>query len=324
MIDLNKLSKNLNSSFLKPWTKFLVDKTASALDPATHGDLEKWQHTLSQIPQGNSSNADLQKSAITIGQADDMLPEDLQCLKQTLLALKPWRKGPFSVHGIDINTEWRSDWKWDRLSPYISPLKGRNVLDIGCGNGYHCFRMLGDGAASVIGIDPMLLFLTQFLAIKKMAGDIPVDLLPLKIEDLPNDITGFDTVFSMGVLYHRRSPIGHIEKLRDLLRRDGELVLETLVIEGGPNECLLPEGRYAKMRNVWFIPTTEMLTTMLKRCGFQDIRIVDSTPTSIQEQRATDWMTFQSLKDFLDPNDHRKTSEGYPAPIRAIVIAKAP
>ncbi|MCK5863518.1 MAG: DUF1698 domain-containing protein, partial [Marinobacter adhaerens] len=51
---------------------------------------------------------------------------------------------------------------------------------------------------------------------------------------------------------------------------------------------------------------------------------VDVTPTTTDEQRSTDWMRFNSLQDFLDPNDPSKTVEGYPGPLRATVIAEKP
>nr|WP_169730591.1 DUF1698 domain-containing protein [Carnimonas nigrificans] len=44
-------------------------------------------------------------------------------------------------------------------------------------------------------------------------------------------------------------------------------------------------------------------------------------PIPADEQRSTEWMTFQSLKDFLDPEDQHKTIEGYPAPRRALLVA---
>jgi tRNA (mo5U34)-methyltransferase len=145
----------------------------------------------------------------------------------------------------------------------------------------------------------------------------------LGIEDLPANLQGFDTVFSMGVFYHRQSPFAHLAELKGALRKGGELVLETLVIEGKADQVLVPEGRYAKMRNVWFIPTTLTLAGWLRRAGFQNIRLIDSSPTSSAEQHATDWMRFESLNDFLDPEDTTRTVEGYPAPRRAILLATA-
>lgn len=236
----------------------------------------------------------------------------------------PWRKGPFDLFGIHIDTEWRSDWKWDRVKDHIQELRGRTVLDVGCGSGYHCWRMRGAGAELVIGIDPTLVFNMQYQAMARYLPDEPVYVLPVGIDDVPPDLRAFDAVFSMGILYHRRSPIDHLFELRACLSRGGELVLETLVIEGEEGEVLLPGDRYAQMRNVWFIPTVATLELWLRRCGFENIRTVDVNTTSLEEQRATDWMHFQSLTDFLDPEDKTKTVEGYPAPRRAIITATAP
>jgi tRNA (mo5U34)-methyltransferase len=239
--------------------------------------------------------------------------------------LHPWRKGPFKLFDLEIDTEWRSDWKWDRIEPHIQPLDNRLVLDVGCGNGYHCWRMLGCGAKRVIGIDPSAKFIFQFSAIKKYAGlELPIDILPLGIEDIPEKMASFDSVFSMGVLYHRRSPMDHLRELRELLRPGGQLILETLVIEGGNGSSLVPEGRYAKMPNVWFLPSPETLISWLCKQGFVNAKIIDVTATSTQEQRRTDWMTFESLDNFLDSHNKSKTIEGHPAPIRAAVIAEAP
>jgi tRNA (mo5U34)-methyltransferase len=181
--------------------------------------------------------------------------------------------------------------------------------------------MLGAGAKMVVGIDPLLLNVMQFQLIRKLHGEAPVYVLPLGIESVPYGLKAFDTVFSMGVLYHRRSPIDHLLELRDCLQPGGELVLETLVIDGRLGEVLLPEGRYAKMRNVWFLPSCETLMSWLKRCGFINIRMIDVTKTSIEEQRSTEWMQFHSLKDFLNAENPQLTYEGLPAPKRAIIIA---
>ncbi|KZY75320.1 tRNA 5-methoxyuridine(34)/uridine 5-oxyacetic acid(34) synthase CmoB, partial [Oleiphilus sp. HI0067] len=233
-----------------------------------------------------------------------------------------WRKGPFELFNTHIDTEWRSDWKWDRVSPHISPLANKNVLDVGCGSGYHCWRMLGEGANRVIGIDPSYLFLMQFNAIKKYCGrDAPIHLLPIKMEDVHPQLEHFDTVFSMGVLYHRKSPIDHLYELKGALKPGGELVLETLVVEGELGYSLMPEDRYAMMRNVWYLPSVPTLELWLRRAGFTDIKCVDLDQTSLDEQRATEWMDFQSLADFLDPANPNLTVEGYPAPLRATLVA---
>lgn len=326
MINLEYLKNDLKNTPIEEWCDFFIDAIQKKLAEYTHGELLEWQKLLDDLPNIKSSSLNL-NDAVIIGQKTDLekklLPDEIEHFVKKLKILHPWRKGPFELFGINIDTEWRSDWKWDRIKPHLSNLKNRTILDVGCGNGYHCWRMLGEGANLVIGIDPSQKFLAQFSIIKKYIGDLPVHLLPLGIEDMPQDVNkqGFDTVFSMGVLYHRKSPIDHLLELKNLMGQNGELVLETLVIDGDENQVLVPSGRYAQMRNVWFLPSVKALELWLARCGFKNIKSVDVNQTSLEEQRTTDWMHFHSLKNYLDPNDCNKTIEGYPAPKRATVIA---
>lgn len=320
-----ELYSELAAGRLAPWLEALPAQVQAALYEAPHGKRDLWLQTLEQLPDLSASSCDFTQGAVRIGQVADASKEQQAALRQALEVFIPWRKGPFEVFGIPIDTEWRSDWKWERVAPHLSPLQDRLVLDVGCGSGYHLWRMLGAGAQQVIGIDPSLFFLMQFQLIKHYAGQQPVHFLPLKSEDLPDfQGKGFDTVLSMGVLYHRRSPLDHLQELKNALRAGGELVLETLIVEGDVHTALMPEDRYGKMRNVWFIPSVAMLELWLRRLGFEDIRTVDVTPTTTAEQRSTEWMRFESLKDFLDPNDPSRTVEGYPAPVRAVIIATAP
>jgi len=321
MIDYQPLYNNLLDAKADAWVKILPQQLATALDLTRHGNLEQWQTVIECLPKLATTHRLLDADAVQIGLSDDLSEAARMQLEHQLKALHPWRKGPYNLFGINIDTEWRSDWKWNRLKNHISPLKHRMVLDVGCGNGYHCWRMLGARAKMVIGIDPLLLNVMQFQLVRKLYGEAPLYVLPLGIEELPYGLNAFDTVFSMGVLYHRRSPVDHLLELRDCLQPGGELVLETLVIDGRLGEVLLPEGRYARMRNVWFLPSCETLISWLKRCGFKNIRLVDVTTTSIEEQRSTEWMQFNSLKDFLSPENPQLTCEGLPAPKRAIIIA---
>jgi len=247
--------------------------------------------------------------------------EDPESLRETLMVFHPWRKGPISLGGVTIETEWRSDWKWDRVEPHIR-LAGQRVLDIGCGNGYFGLRMLGAGAELVVGIDPTLVFVMQWLACRHFSGDIANYVLPLGIEDLPADPVAFDTVFSMGVLYHRKDPSHHLERIFSLLRPGGTMVLETLVLtDGRRQDLLVPQGRYARMRNVWAVPGVDRLIHWVRKAGFQAIELVDTTRTTTGEQRSTAWMRFESLAEALDPLDPKRTIEGHPGPVRALLIA---
>ncbi|WP_165311650.1 tRNA 5-methoxyuridine(34)/uridine 5-oxyacetic acid(34) synthase CmoB [Vibrio ziniensis] len=307
---------------LQPWLNVLPQQLTD-WQQQPHGDLDRWLRALNKISNSQPDNIDL-KESVTVSNNEPLSSGEQKKLESLLKTFHPWRKGPYHLHGIHIDTEWRSDWKWGRLLPHISPLKNRSVLDVGCGNGYHMWRMLGEGAYQVIGIDPSELFLVQFEAVRKLMGDNQkVHLLPLGIEQLP-ELKAFDTVFSMGVLYHRRSPIDHLIQLKNQLVSGGELVLETLVIEGDENAVLVPFDRYAQMRNVYFFPSALALKAWLEKVGFVDVRIVDENVTSLGEQRSTEWMTHNSLPDYINPNDPTKTVEGYPAPRRAILVAKNP
>lgn len=298
------------------------EKIATNYSSGNHGDVNKWLALLSQIPEITFSGINLDQAQIIIGNKSDCDDEQRNSLSKLLLEFQPWRKGPFKLFGINLDAEWRSDWKWDRLKNEIAPLNDKTVLDVGCGNGYYSLRMLGAGAKHVIGIDPTLLYVSQFMVLNHFIKTDSAHVLPLSLEDLPENQPVFDTVFSMGVLYHRKSPLEHLARLHGYIRVDGELVLETLIIDGETQTVLEPEGRYAKMRNVWQIPTVKTLENWLESVGFQNIRLIDVTITTTEEQRCTDWMKFESLENFLDPTDSTRTIEGLPAPRRALMIAK--
>lgn len=319
MIDLAPLAARLQDSPLGTWAASLQAQLDAKL-AVGHGDLPRWRAALEALPALNASQVELHQRFALDGVCSEPLRS---ALRQALLGLSPWRKGPFELFGVHIDTEWRSDWKWQRVAAHLD-LQGKRVLDVGCGNGYYLWRMLGAGAREVIGIDPNWLFFCQFLALQRYLPQQPAWHLPLALEELPAKLEGFDTTFSMGVLYHRRSPIDHLLELKDTLRRGGELVLETLVVEGDAQQVLVPEDRYAQMRNVWFLPSVPALLLWLRRAGFVEARCVDVSVTSVEEQRSTEWMRFQSLADFLDPADPARTVEGLPAPRRAVLIARKP
>jgi tRNA (mo5U34)-methyltransferase len=323
MIDYSSFLTRLQQSGLDKWAAQLTTVLPKLLSAQRHGDLPRWYDALAAMPDVATDNIDLDRNIVRI-RGDNTSAEQREQLHSALRKLHPWRKGPYDLFGVQIDTEWRSDWKWERLKNQIAPLQGRKVLDVGCGNGYHCWRMRGAGAELVVGIDPTLLFVMQFAALQKYLRDDHVAVLPLGIEHVPQKLRFFDTVFSMGVLYHRRSPFDHLLELRDALRPGGQLVLETLVIDGGVGEILVPDDRYARMNNVWFLPSTAALTQWLKKVGFKNPQLLNATMTTTEEQRSTEWMTFQSLSHCLDPLDATRTIEGYPAPKRAILIAEAP
>lgn len=320
--EFNDFYKVLADSSLAHWLETLPAQLR-VWQQQPHGEFHKWQRVIQQLPALTAKHIDLQNK-VELGQAEEANTGEQARIRGLLKQLMPWRKGPFDLFGVHIDTEWRSDWKWDRVAPHISDLTGRTVLDIGCGSGYHLWRMLGAGAELAVGIDPGELFVSQFRAVRKFVpAELAqrIELLPLGIEHMPK-LQAFDTVFTMGVLYHRRSPIDFLQQCIDQLRKGGELILETLVIDGDENTVFVPGERYAQMPNVWFLPSSAALCHWLERLGMRNVRVVDECVTTVEEQRATEWMESHSLADFLDPNDHSKTIEGYPAPKRAVIVAE--
>jgi tRNA (mo5U34)-methyltransferase len=318
IFDYSALKQELKESRLAPLLEAVPENFVARIN---HGDFPGWRQVLESLPVLEPASYNLLEE-VRIGEAGQCSDEQRQVLKDLLLGLHPWRKGPFNLFGLKVDTEWRSDWKWDRLIPHIAPLHNRTVLDVGCGNGYHCWRMAGAGARRVIGVDSHLLFNMQYWAVRHFLPQAPVHVLPLSLELVPAGLNSFDTVFSMGVLYHNRSPFDHLYALKDCLRPGGELVLETLVIDGEDGMALLPQGRYARMPNVWFLPSCATLENWLHKAAFKNIRLADMTVTTTEEQRSTEWMNFESLAQALNPDDTALTIEGYPAPKRVIFIAE--
>jgi len=311
---------DLSDTSLAPHAEALATSVEQMGHALKHGHLPQWEAAVQSLPPTKACPFSIHNGAIRI----DIQETDVGAsnIEQSLRGLMPWRKGPFQFGSVSIDTEWRSDWKWERIASHLSDLEGRTVLDVGCGNGYHLWRMRKAGAALSLGIEPSLLYIKQFDAAQHFLQDRRVQMLPLTLEALPAPMNSFDTVFSMGVLYHRRDPQEHLAQLKQAMTPDGELVLETLVIPGEDSSTLEIESRYANMRNVYQLPSVKRLCEWLTSGGFEQQRVVDVTTTSTDEQRSTDWMTSHSLAQALDPEDASKTVEGHPRPLRATVICR--
>ena len=304
-----------------PWLRALCDRAGGSLDEHAHGDLARWQQALMALPPARSGMK-VEGSGVVLGEP----VADRGGLRDVLMQFHPWRKRPLEIGGVAIDTEWRSDWKWDRVRKHLGlgiDLNGARVLDIGCGNGYFGWRLLAEGTALVVGIDPTLVFVMQWLACHHFAGDLRNYVLPLGIEDLPSGAPAFDAVFSMGVLYHRRDPLEHLHHIRSLLKPGGTLVLETLIWpEQEVGAEWKPPARYARMRNVWSVPRVEVIVHWLEQTGYSGVRLLDINQTCVDEQRRTEWMRFESLAEALDPENPGLTVEGFPAPTRALFLAR--
>ncbi len=242
---------------------------------------------------------------------------DEKSIYDTAKLLMPWRKGPFEVGETFIDSEWKSDVKYNLLRPHFN-LKGKKVADIGCNNGYYMFRMQEDNPALLVGFDPSPLYKTQFDFINHFVkSEIVYELLG--VEHLEFYEEKFDTIFCLGVLYHRSDPVAMLKSLYKGLEKKGEVILDTFYIDGEEEMALCPESSYSKIPNIYFVPTIKALKNWSMRAGFTAFEVLETSVTDAGEQRKTEWIEGQSLEDFLDKDDKTKTVEGYPAPQRVYV-----
>lgn len=306
----------LFGSSLEPHKEALKSLTHAVIERINQGDLARWLAAYEDLPELTGVEWLKGQEAISIKSTSQVSAQ----LTEALKALQPWRKGPFFIDDVFVDAEWRSDFKWQRLKEHLPELHNRTILDVGCGNGYYMFRMAEEQPRLLLGVEPGLLQNVQFWAIEKYVQS-GAAVLPLRVQELPVNMRCFDVVFSMGILYHRKSPMAHLEQLKNLLSPGGTLVLETLVVDGDEHTCLVPVGRYAQMRNVWFLPSPDMLCIWLQKIGFKNTQVVDTSVTTTAEQRGTEWMQFHSLPQFLTA-DEQQTTEGHPPPKRVIITCQ--
>ena len=317
MNDLKRLQDKIANSALSALEPFA---NPTKLLQVGHGRFLSPRENLSKIIRTHAEHK-IFGDVIEVGNKAEIDPALQSILYDQLMELQPWRKGPFRLFGVHIDSEWQCHMKWARLKSHILPLTGKSILDVGSGNGYFGFRMLEAGANLVVGLEPHIPYLSQFWAIKLFLPDTDNYVLPYRLEDVSENNYCFDTVFSMGVIYHRRSPLDHILQLKKCLAPGGQLVLDTLFVEGPAGFCLMPKKNYARMRNVWFIPSKGTMGQWLAKCGFANINVVNTSTTSNIEQRKTKWMPFESLDSGLDPSNSALTIEGHQSPRRIILVA---
>ncbi|HHO65843.1 MAG TPA: tRNA 5-methoxyuridine(34)/uridine 5-oxyacetic acid(34) synthase CmoB [Epsilonproteobacteria bacterium] len=283
----------------------------------TWKNIKPYQEAIAALPEYTNVKVTL-ADRIEV-QIEDISSEDLEQIKQTALLMKPWRKGPFQFNELFIDSEWQSQIKYNLLEPHFN-LKDKIVGDIGCNNGYYLFRMLSQKPEKLIGFDPSAIYYSQFLFVNHfIKSDIVYELLG--VEHVEFYEHRFDTLFCLGVLYHRSDPVAMLKSLFKGLNKGGELILDTFMIDGEEEICLTPRDRYSKIPNIYFVPTVNALKNWCYRAGFESVEVLEIMKTELNEQRKTEWIDTQSLEDFLDPDDPTKTVEGYPAPKRVYLKA---
>lgn len=276
----------------------------------------RYRDPMRSVQHLRASSCDFTGDVVRIGTAADLLPDEHQLVHSVLRGFMPWRKGPFSVFGINIDAEWRSERKWNRIVPELPDLSGKTIADIGCNNGYYMFRMASKKPEFVLGFEPYVQHYYTFNTLNTFAGQNQLQVELLGIEHLNLFPECFDVIFCLGILYHRPSPIEALRDLHTALKPGGCLIVESQAIPGSDPVALFPMQTYAKVPGTWFVPTAACLRNWLARAGFRDVHFFCEHPMSSEEQRPTSWMTFESYEDFIDKHNPTRTIEGYPAPLR--------
>ena len=283
----------------------------------TWKNIRPYQEAIASLPMYENINVSYGDTVtVTI---DNLSTNQAEQIEETARLMLPWRKGPFAINDLFIDSEWQSHIKYNLLEPHFD-LKDKIVGDIGCNNGYYLFRMLTHAPKKLIGFDPSAIYYSQFQFMNHfIQSNIVYELLG--VEHVEFYEHQFDVLFCLGVLYHRSDPVAMLKSLYKGLNKGGELILDTFMIDGDEEICLTPKDRYSKIPNIYFVPTVPALINWCYRAGFESVEVLETMVTESNEQRKTDWIETQSLEDFLDADDPTKTVEGYPAPKRVYLKA---
>lgn len=284
--------------------------------------ITRYREIMATIDGLRAATVETAGDVVKIGAATEITKEERDTLYTALQAFMPWRKGPFEVFGIEVDAEWRSERKWNRILPTLPNLTDQVIADIGSSNGYYMFRMAHHQPRLVLGFEPYLHHYFAFQTLNRMAGLANLHTELLGVEHLGLFPESFDTIFLMGILYHHPSPIAILREALAALKPSGTLIVESQIIPGEDPVALFPDGRYGKVPGTYFVPTASCLRNWLVRAGGEEVELIFSHPMDNKEQRRTDWMEFESFDDFMDPADSKRTVEGYPAPHRAAFRAK--
>lgn len=120
-----------------------------------------------------------------------------------------------SLKGLDGAGEWPA------LESMLPDLRGKRVLDLGCGFGWHCIYAVERGAASAVGVD----ISERMLAVaRKQTAYENVKYYRTPIEDIDFPEHSFDVVISSLALHYIGPFEDVVKKVRSCLETNGAFI----------------------------------------------------------------------------------------------------
>nr|WP_269141875.1 class I SAM-dependent methyltransferase [Lientehia hominis] len=111
--------------------------------------------------------------------------------------------------------------EWETLEPLLPDFRGRRVLDLGCGYGWHCIYAMEHGASSVTGID---LSEKMLEVARKKTASSQVRYFQMPIEEIDFEKDSFDVVLSSLAFHYVKSFPEIVEKVSSCLVSGGDFI----------------------------------------------------------------------------------------------------
>ena len=111
--------------------------------------------------------------------------------------------------------------EWHVLKDMLPDLRGRRVLDLGCGYGWHCRYAAEQGALSVMGIDISEKMLEKA---RQMSTDARITYRRMAMEDVSFPEESYDVVISSLALHYVEELQTLFVRIFHMLASDGQLV----------------------------------------------------------------------------------------------------
>lgn len=133
--------------------------------------------------------------------------------------------------------------EWYQMQPLFPQLEGKQVLDLGCGYGWHCGYAASQGAARVVGIDQS----RQMIQTARQKNNHPVvEYQVCGLEDYAYPAETFDLVVSNLALHYVADLTGIYSRIHRTLKPGGVFLMniEHPVFTAGVNQQFSPDGTW--------------------------------------------------------------------------------